>query len=298
MRPAKKRPVFLGFFFFSLLVLFSLGIMGPGLTGEAKGPSTDEVAAAVNLYYQGDLEAAIAGYSRLLDRYPSSAEIRLDLIRLLREKGDMPKALEHLAALVEEYPEETSYRLELTIAAYLACEPGLALESFALLPETAETLYWRGLIYKDLRREADAIENLEKSLALQSYQPTAHYFLGELYFARGDYKNARSHFLQALKQEPNMTAAFPVGPNLFNAGGVRVRLQPCCGRKQASPGTRRSRKSAKNLKPPTRHWWRRAAGKNGNAWILRFSRKSNPPPGERRSRMSGSGWPKSSRRSM
>jgi len=208
MRPAKKRPVFLGFFFFSLLVLFSLGIRGPGLTGEAKGPSTDEVAAAVNLYYQGDLEAAIAGYSRLLDRYPSSAEIRLDLIRLLREKGDMPKALEHLAALVEEYPEETSYRLELTITAYLACEPGLALESSALLPETAETLYWRGLIYKDLRREADAIENLEKSLALQSYQPTAHYFLGELYFARGDYKNARSHFLQALKQEPNMTAAF------------------------------------------------------------------------------------------
>ena len=150
MRPAKKRPVFLGFFFFSLLVLFSLGIRGPGLTGEAKGPSTDEVAAAVNLYYQGDLEAAIAGYSRLLDRYPSSAEIRLDLIRLLREKGDMPKALNTWLPWLK-----STGRNKLPAGTDHHCTwpanpvgPG----KLPLYCRKPPKPYWRGLIYKDLRR--------------------------------------------------------------------------------------------------------------------------------------------------
>ncbi|NLY88729.1 MAG: SpoIID/LytB domain-containing protein [Firmicutes bacterium] len=208
MRTRKKKTIFFGFFFFFLTLLLFPGTKKPRLTGETKDPAADEIAAAATLYYQGDLEAAIAGYSRLLTRYPSSVEIRLDLIRLLREKGEMSEALKHLATLVEEYPEETGYRLELTITAYLAGEPGLALENAGLLPETAEACYWQGLIYRDLGEEAAAIESLEKSLALQSYQPNTHYFLGELYFARGDYENARDHFLQALKQEPNMTAVF------------------------------------------------------------------------------------------
>jgi stage II sporulation protein D len=208
VRPVKKKPVIYGFFFFSLLLLFLPGIKEARLTSEAKGPAADEVAAVVDLYYQGELDAAIAGYSRLLDRYLSSAELRLDLIRLLREKGDMSGALQHLGTLVETYPEETAYRLELTITAYLAGEPGLALENAVLLPETAETCYWQGLILKDLGRAPAAIGSLEKSLVLQSYQPTAHYFLGELYSACGDFEKARDHFLQALKQEPNMTAAF------------------------------------------------------------------------------------------
>ncbi|NLZ43350.1 MAG: SpoIID/LytB domain-containing protein [Clostridia bacterium] len=212
MRPVKKKPLFFGFFFFSLLLLFLPGIREARLSGEAKDPAADEVAAAVALYYQGELDAAITGYSRLLDRYPSSAAIRLDLIRLLKEKGEMSEALQHLVTLVEAYPEETGYRLELVITAYLAGEPCLALKHAGLLPETAETYYWQGLILKDLGQAKAAakaaIESLEKSLALQSYQPTAHYFLGELYFSCGDYEKARDHFLQALKQEPNMTAAF------------------------------------------------------------------------------------------
>ena len=85
MRLAKKKTVFFGFFFFFLILLFFPGIREPRLTGEAKEPATDEIAAAVTLYYQGELEAAIAEYNRLLDRYPSSAEIRMDLIRLLRK---------------------------------------------------------------------------------------------------------------------------------------------------------------------------------------------------------------------
>ena len=208
MRLAKKKTVFFGFFFFFLILLFFPGIREPRLTGEAKEPATDEIAAAVTLYYQGELEAAIAEYNRLLDRYPSSAEIRMDLIRLLRENGEMPEALKHLAILVEEYPEEAAYRLELAITSYLAGKPGLALENTCLLPETAETCYWQGLIFKDLEQETAAIESLEKSLALQSYQPNTHYLLGELYFTRGNYGKARDHFLKALKQEPNMTAVF------------------------------------------------------------------------------------------
>ena len=147
------------------------------MTSEAKEPATDEIAAAVTLYYQGELEAAIAEYNRLLtatlpgDPYGSYP--------VAQGNGEMPEALKHLAILVEEYPEEAAYRLELAITSYLAGKPGLALENTCLLPETAETCYWQGLIFKDLEETA-AIESLEKSLALQSYQPNTHYLLGEL----------------------------------------------------------------------------------------------------------------------
>lgn len=208
MKLTGKKPIFFGFLVFILAFFLFPGSRELKLTGKENSPHADELDAAVSLYYQGDLEAGIAEYRKLLNRYPSCAQIRLDLIRLLREKGEMDKALKHLTTMVEKYPEETDYRLELTITAYLAGELELALENTGLLPETAETYYWRGLIYKELGQETAAIEDLEKSLALQSYQPGAHYFLGHLYFARSDFQKARDYFLQALKQEPNMTAVF------------------------------------------------------------------------------------------
>ena len=94
MRPVKKKPVIYGFFFFSLLLLFLPGIKEARLTSEAKGPAADEVAAVVDLYYQGELDAAIAGYSRLLDRYLSSAGPP-GSYPVAEEKGYV-RALQHL----------------------------------------------------------------------------------------------------------------------------------------------------------------------------------------------------------
>src|SRR5690554_3026607 len=206
-----KRTVFVLFFLF-FLVLFSFPEGGDGKTTGREGTSNiakeKNFSTAVTLYYQGDFQGSLEKFRRLAATYPSCEKTRFNLDLLLREKGEFTEALEHFAALVKEYPTQVDYRLAFTVTAYLDGESRQALEYSQLLPETAETLFWRGLILKDLHREKAAVEVLEKSLALESYHPLAHYFLGQLHFTLADYEKARVSYQRALTQESNMTSAF------------------------------------------------------------------------------------------
>ncbi len=207
-RWALPRKVFILLFLFSLVLFLSPLNVITGREGTTGGGKEEEFSAAVSLYYQGDLQGSLAKFRQLVRTYPACEKTRFNLVLLLRETGEFAEALEHLAVLVKEHPAKTEYSLAYTVTAYLAGKARQALEHTRLLPETAETLFWQGLILKDLHREKTAVEALEKSLALEPYQPMAYYFLGQLYFDLADYEKARASYQRALSQESNMTMAF------------------------------------------------------------------------------------------
>jgi len=86
-----------------------------------------------------------------------------------------------------------------------ACYPE-ALDDFTKALEinkNAKTFYLRGITHRMLKNSAAALDDLQKAIALDPYQPDFWFAKAQLYFHSGDYLAARQDMEAALKLDPS-----------------------------------------------------------------------------------------------
>ncbi|MDT8287911.1 MAG: SpoIID/LytB domain-containing protein, partial [Elusimicrobiales bacterium] len=158
----------------------------------------------VEEYYDGEFEAALKGFRKLVDHDPADDLSRRQLIRLYRESGDFQAARTQLLLLQDPEEADSAVRPELLELSLLSgASPGYSAGG----AEDPEALFWQALAaYRggDLK-EAERL--LLKTLDLESYNPPAHYLLGLIAFDAGRAAEAEEHLASSLKQEPNLTMA-------------------------------------------------------------------------------------------
>ncbi len=204
-----------GRFVLALLSTFLMLAPGCRLGADDAAVQTGSLGEAVDLYYAGDFDDALAMLRGIVAAEPDDTPARRNLVRLLREAGELGEALEHLSALAEAEPQDGRLRAEQERVSYLAgVRPRTgSLESGPAGPELprdelAELLFWRGLALADAGDRSAAEESLEASLELEPYRPYAWFELGRISLEAGLYGQAEERLNTALRQEPNLTAAF------------------------------------------------------------------------------------------
>jgi tetratricopeptide (TPR) repeat protein len=124
-------------------------------------------------------------------------ELQHRLVEQLIICGDAVEARRELAPLVQTAGETFRVRLLEMDLYRLEGRPEKALELmnrvFSEARDPAEACFNRSIIYLDLERYADAARDLERTIAAQPRNATAHFKLSEAYRALGRPDDARRH---------------------------------------------------------------------------------------------------------
>ena len=121
-------------------------------------------------YFSGDLDKAERSFQKTLKFLPSSAEAKLYLARILRERGDLGGAIRLAELLLADNPQDIR---ALRLAAELAAENGKKDEASVFLDKAAELSAESAMVLLDrarLRwsagRGAEALEDLSRARAM------------------------------------------------------------------------------------------------------------------------------------
>lgn len=180
--------------------------------------------AATDSWYEGDHSSAVEIYRQLVSGDPTNEDYRLSLIVLLREMGRNEEALSYSAGLTGVNTVEHEMNLALAEDEALTAEDA-ALDADLHGNARARYHFWRGVrlvtagVYENA--EAHFIRAIES--APDEHLPYGHYALGRIALGRGNYEAAREAFLQALRQDRNLTQVFvPLAKTLWNLGEYRA----------------------------------------------------------------------------
>jgi tetratricopeptide (TPR) repeat protein len=165
----------------------------------------------------GDTEEALEQYRRAQKLDPESADIRLEIARLLRESGQPAEAMTEARAAVADSPDSAEgYRLLAELYLLTADreeEPDAlrraaeALEQVARLDtDDVETLQRLGQIYAQLQDHKAAASAWERLAALDPRSFEAQLRAGRSYLALGDTDKAQAAFQRAMELRPGSSA--------------------------------------------------------------------------------------------
>ncbi len=195
-------------FHFLVLALLFFSILPAIYSAENPGPESQKsISEAVSSYYQGDFEQALERLLYYTEQIPNDNKARLNLIQLLREAGRFDDALAEIGQLLESNPGTPEYQLSFLRTAYLAGRMDLVISEVTPAEVQPEKLFWLGLALSARGEDGAAVKVMEKSLALQPFNPSAHYMLGRIHFQNNRYEKAQDCFLRTLTQEPNFSMA-------------------------------------------------------------------------------------------
>ena len=234
-------------FRYLLPLLTAILMVGPGcrVAAEDATPLPGSLAAAVDLYYRGQFEDAVTMLRDLVAASPQDAVARRNLVRLLREAGELDEALIHMTLLSAVEPQDLQAQADAIRVAYLAGS-GHALRSVEISAdldgvedpegraEVASHLFWQALALRDAGRAAEAESMLLRSLELEPYRPYAWYELGRISLESAAYAQAEERLNAALRQEPNLTAAFHPLALAMLGGGRTAAAHGLLGRAASS----------------------------------------------------------------
>lgn len=257
---------------FLWMTLMSMLLQGcSGVSEEQRGRSQREYELAVSLYRdERNVRQALVALERAIQLNPDNAEAHLLLGQLYGESELYDRALPHLRRAVDilraqaaEDPERVAMYGEArnSLAAVLI-NLGRPQEAVVILREVIGDVHYPsqhlalgnlGLAYLTLRRPREAVEVLERAVAIRSDFCVGHYRLGEAYLRLNDYGRA----LQALDRALNTRA--PGCDRIQQAyrarGEVHARLhQPDAARadfarcRDLAPATRDGRECAAMLR--------------------------------------------------
>ena len=203
----------------------SLGVIDdPWALGEAvpqlaSGASAQELARALQLVQQhldaGRFAEAEAVLEQILKAKPQAVRVHLSLAQLRQRRGERDLLIAQLEPLLSD-PQVTAgvqERLPLTLllvqallSQQLWLRADLVLAPLAADPESCgvvELLLARAEVALGRGDEQAAQQWLERCLALQPAQSTAHRLLGVVALRLGDWSSAMASFTNALALEPN-----------------------------------------------------------------------------------------------
>jgi tetratricopeptide (TPR) repeat protein len=148
---------------------------------------------------------------------PRMARDEFQLAEAYREQGQCAKALPHYARSAQlDPPERHSYWyyslfVDWGMAYDCLNQPEQALAKFqqaAALKPTAHVYSQIGMIYGKQKKNAEALEALQKALKLNPKFAMTHVYLGGVHQNMGDLATAIAEFKQALKIDPHNEVAF------------------------------------------------------------------------------------------
>ncbi len=195
--------------------------VGGALAKPPKAPPTLDEAVAD--YYQGSFEKSIDVLERLIAADPLDRRARWEFVRELEEAGDYHRAAAALRDLDTLASNRSAVDEKLFVDLYLADDLVGARALLPLPAETAHTLFYEALLFRDIGDPSRAVSLLEKSLSRRERYPMAWYFLGKLRYETKDYVNAERCFEQVLGQDPDLTMALvPLAESILAQGNYRA----------------------------------------------------------------------------
>ncbi len=203
--------------------MIAAGILGTALTSGFGYPRTAQTPLpefsettvegsreqALDAYYRGEPEQALAKYLTIIERDPEDRDAREQTIWLLRELGRPEEALWHANRLVEHHSGDDFIRLQAVVAA-LANEHEQAREAPTAMGSNgpaAEVQFYVGLSAFVAGEYETGEELLEKSRSDRSLRAQAKWVLSRIAESRGEYERGVELLEKARREEPNLTAS-------------------------------------------------------------------------------------------
>ncbi|MGQ9838275.1 MAG: tetratricopeptide repeat protein [Cyanobacteriota bacterium] len=155
---------------------------------------------------QGDMEGAIADFSRLLALHPSATH-HITLAGLLAQQGSLATALTHLDAAIQLDPTSTAaFAKRASLHAYLGeWEAALADWSKAIELQPDPALYYnRGVVYSCVNRYDEAIADWDRCLEVDPQKPNTLYNRGNALYQLGELKAALDDYDRAFRIEADL----------------------------------------------------------------------------------------------
>lgn len=157
------------------------------------------------------LEVSRERWETALKKNPADVEAHYELSWVYLQQSQLARARSEADRVLELQPEHVGARYNLALVARQEKDPELAEPLLKWItdryPRHELALYALGLTYMDLKRYDDAVQALQKDLAVNPASADAHYQLGLSYRAQGDNTRADQEFHMALRYNPNLEAA-------------------------------------------------------------------------------------------
>jgi stage II sporulation protein D len=189
--------------------------------------SQREYAKAVQSFYLGGIESAIAIHLKNVEKDPLFFDSYLELIALYKESSQLTDAV-HIAQLLYER-SSTNTHLELyftTLVQAHQLEQARGIE--ALLPSKplhVDTLFYRAFLAYRLQEYANAVALFNGVLEQDAFFAAAAFFMGLSYQENNQPTQAIEAFTRTLKIEPNFTTAlYPMALSQLELGQKQAAL--------------------------------------------------------------------------
>jgi tetratricopeptide (TPR) repeat protein len=188
------------------------------------------VFEAEDLYWEGDLEKAIATYERAIELGADSVEPYIAMARLLALEGRTLEAVQRAEEAVDRAPENARAWAVLGMVydwhgqiekAIEACE-----HAVELAPDYAEAYAYLGEAYVDDQRWAKATESAETALSLDDQSVDVQRNYGYVMEVQGNYTRAVEAYRQALAIHPKLAYLhIAVGKNYLALGNYDAAME-------------------------------------------------------------------------
>ena len=185
---------------------------------------------AVRTHERGDVAAAHAAYTRLLELQPGYAPGHHLRGVLARDAGDLAAARDDFAKALAAAPEYVDARIAAAGAATAAHEPAIAValceEGLARAAENVGLWRALGLAELSLRRGAQAAAAFERALAVAPDDGDTHYNHGVALQMRRSFNDAARAYQRALAFKPSLIDAdYNLGVLFQQQGALDAAIQ-------------------------------------------------------------------------
>lgn len=154
------------------------------------------------------VELGVHYLTNLVNRFPEIMEYRMALGEILFEDQRYQEAAKAFREVVDIQPKYKRAYIELGRVYKALMSYDYALRSFLsasrLDPGDAVPTYESGLLYLETKKLSEAHRQFERVLEINEKYPLAHYYLGEVALARGDYKEAIIQANKEKSKNPNL----------------------------------------------------------------------------------------------
>jgi Flp pilus assembly protein TadD len=162
---------------------------------------------ALALEDAGDLAGAEQSYRKALSLEAGAVMTRANLGLLLVRRGDLDAGAGELQRALRDKPSDRATLLAIGQGLRMAGKPGPALQAMRAAvdngePPTPALLAELALAERASGDRAAAVATLRRALSLDTRYGTAHYLLGNLLAADGQFKEAVRHYQRYLELEP------------------------------------------------------------------------------------------------
>ncbi len=165
-----------------------------------------EFDRVMELANQGQTDAAIIGWKKLLTTNPDDARIRNNLGNALTRAGQPLEAIPEFEKAIALNPEFLNVYSNLGSALLAAGQPSRAIltleRGLQYDPDSADLHYHLGLALASMNRLDEAMREYEKSLQIKPEDAKAHFALGVALASKGEVDEAITEYREALRLNP------------------------------------------------------------------------------------------------